>query len=166
MILSFILILPFLLQGGVMLVDEFYFHKKRGLPRWEQIGHPLDTLTVLCCFLWLNSTPPKENSLFVFVALSAFSCLFVTKDEFVHRQYCSAGEQWAHALLFILHPICFLSAGWMWWFGGLESVLQGQSLLLFLFLIYQTLFWNILWKPKTTRLQSTPSLQQQAQARP
>jgi len=26
-------------------VDEFYFHRRRGLPRWERLAHPLDTMT-------------------------------------------------------------------------------------------------------------------------
>ncbi len=127
-----------------MVVDEFYYHKQRGLPLWEKIGHPLDTLTVLACFTCTSLYPPTEALLSVFIGMSAFSCLFVTKDEYVHHLYCSAGEQWMHSLLFILHPWCLLLAGWMWRLGGFENILTSQTLLLFIFMIYQTIYWNIL----------------------
>jgi hypothetical protein len=60
-----------------MAVDEFYFHRRRGLPRWERLGHPLDTLTALACFVWLLSAAPSASSLSVYTGLSVFSCLFV-----------------------------------------------------------------------------------------
>ena len=50
------------LQGLAMLVDELLFHRRRGLPRWERIGHPIDTLSVLACYgvsLWL---PPTQKT--------------------------------------------------------------------------------------------------------
>src|SRR5215471_94772 len=100
---SLILLTPFPLQMICMAVDEIHFHRRRGLPRWERLGHPLDTLTVLACFVWLLTAAP-----------SAFSCLFVTKDEPTHSKYCSSGDHWLHAMLFILHPLVLLSAGLLW----------------------------------------------------
>jgi len=83
-----LLLLPALLQMLAMAVDEFVFHRRRGLPRWERLGHPLDTLTAAACYGWLAFAPPSESStLGVYVGLCAFSCLFITKDEFVHAPY-------------------------------------------------------------------------------
>jgi hypothetical protein len=46
MLNSIFLFIPFALQMCCMAVDEVHFHRQRGLPRWERLGHPLDTLTV------------------------------------------------------------------------------------------------------------------------
>ena len=155
-----------------MLVDEFYFHRQRGLPRWERLGHPLDTLTVLAGCLFLLLVAPSASAAAVYVGLGVFSCLFVTKDEWVHKRYCRAGEQWLHAVLFILHPLIFLSAGLMWkalhaenpgaasldWlrYEGFErTFFTINTLLVVLFGLYQLVYWNLLWKndpkaPSTT----------------
>ena len=42
-----LLYLPFAVQGLAILVDEFWFHHRRGLPRWERLGHPIDTLPLI-----------------------------------------------------------------------------------------------------------------------
>lgn len=137
-----LLYLPFIIQGLCMLVDEFYFHEKRGLPRWERLGHPLDTLTVFAAlgYLLLN----QVNSI-VYLGLSLFSCLFITKDEFVHKEKCGAFEQWLHALLFVLHPILFLSAFWLWQEKDF-TFLKIQSGIIVAFFLYQILRWSIPWR--------------------
>src|SRR3990167_10478936 len=104
-------LLPFLLQAIVIGIDEGWFHLRRGLPRWERIGHPLDTLTVLICMGYVLFVPYSKTAIFPYLLLSIFSCLMVTKDEFVHKEHCPASEHWLHALLFILHPITFVAAG-------------------------------------------------------
>ena len=136
------LYLPFILQGLSMFVDEFYFHEKRGLPKWESIGHPLDTLTVLSCYgylLWGN------GSTVFYVILCSLSCLFITKDEFVHRQQCSPVEHWLHSLLFILHPVSFLAA-YLLMERGESGILQIQFVVIGLFMIYQTFRWSSVWR--------------------
>src|SRR5690606_8631765 len=85
------------LQGTLMLVDEFLFHRRRGLPRWERIGHPLDTLTVLIPVALTTVFPPTAAFTGAFLAMALFSCLFVTKDEWIHARHCAPGEQWLHA---------------------------------------------------------------------
>lgn len=134
--------LPFILQGVSMFVDEFYFHEKRGLGKWERIGHPLDTVTVLACFAYLIWGSPSEM---IYVSLCAVSCLFITKDEFVHRRNCSPMEHWLHALLFLLHPICFTAAFMLWQQNDLIA-LKVQFSIVFIFLIYQTLRWSKKWR--------------------
>jgi hypothetical protein len=138
-----ILLAPMALQAVAMAVDEFYFHRKRGLARWERVGHPLDTLTVLSCFGFLVFAPISEFNLYLYMGLSFFSCVFVTKDEFVHTEVCKAGENWLHAILFVLHPIVFFCAGAIWYFRKSSEVLSLQAAFVFVFLIYQIIYWSI-----------------------
>jgi 2-polyprenyl-6-hydroxyphenyl methylase/3-demethylubiquinone-9 3-methyltransferase len=130
------------LQGLAMVVDEGWFHRARGLPRWERIGHPLDTLTLIACLIWLVSTSPTSSvALPVYLALAVFSTLFITKDEPVHARLCSGGEQWLHAVLFVLHPIVLAAFAYLWWIGAL-GLLVGQLGITIAFLAYQMIYWN------------------------
>jgi hypothetical protein len=146
-----LLIAPFLAQAVAMLVDEQVFHRRRGLPRWERVGHPLDSLTVLASYAWLMAASPSRQNALVYAALAGFSSLFVTKDERLHAKLCSPGEQWLHALLFILHPVVLIVAGWLWWVGQLRIVILAELVLVSAFAIYQLLYWNGPWqKARTT----------------
>lgn len=133
-------------QAALMLVDEFYFHHRRRLPRWERIGHPLDTLSVLACYAMTIVLAPGEREIAFFVAAAGFSCLFVTKDEFVHARLCGPGEHWLHAALFVLHPIALGLAALLWIRGAHRTVLLGQTALTLVFGLYQTLYWNRPWQ--------------------
>lgn len=157
----FLIAVPMIVQAFALAVDEFHYHHKRGLPRWECVGHPLDTLTVLgvasiSCFYPLGSL-----SFVVFVVTGFLSCLFVTKDEWVHAKLCDAGEQWLHSVLFIAHPLVFVSTAVLWsWRDkphvlGLDATLVPQAHLLLLgqvvllagFLTYQIIYWNFVRQP-------------------
>src|SRR5438105_1874665 len=107
-------LIPFLLQSVVILLDEGVFHYRRGLPLWERIGHPLDTLSLLICLGIVLFLPFNPTNLKIFGCFAVLSCLMVTKDEFVHKHHCSGSENWLHALLFILHPITLALAGMIW----------------------------------------------------
>jgi hypothetical protein len=153
-----IVISPFVLQALITFFDEFYFHHKRGLPLWERIGHPLDTLTVLACYVFLKTHSFSEGNLAIYLGLVGFSCLFITKDEFVHHENSNAPEQWLHSVLFILHPIVLLSMLFTW--VAPESIsfitikdqqvfqtfFEGQFYIILLFLSYQIIYWSIPWK--------------------
>jgi len=158
-----LILLPFLFQAIVIGIDEVYFHLRRGLPRWERIGHPLDTLTVLLCMGYVLFVPYSKVAIFPYLFLSTFSCLMVTKDEFVHKEHCPASEHWLHALLFLLHPITLIAAGLIWpvsqgasapeWLSSWLS--QQEMLSLFLkvqfgamasFMTYQIVYWNFVWE--------------------
>jgi len=164
MLSSYWLSAPLIIQMLCMAADEFWFHRKRGLPRWERIGHPLDTLTVVLCLTWIICFPPERQTILVFVVLAAFSSIFVTKDEPVHKRHCSAGEQWIHAILFLLHPLVLADAGLLWpaiwsspppahlWavqYSGFERpFLFFLCALMIGFGVYQFVFWNLLWPPR------------------
>ena len=139
-------VVPFVLQGLAIFFDEFYFHHRRGLGQLEKVGHPLDTLTVLIAYLFLLSYTYSETNLYIFIGITAFSSLFVTKDEFVHAELCEPAEHWLHALLFILHPLSFLSAALLWKNQAGQSILQAQSIVLSLFILYQIIYWSRTWK--------------------
>ncbi len=145
-----LLALPLALQAVAMFFDEVHFHRRRGLSRWERVGHPLDTLTVLACFAVAIAAPCTTRSLVVYIALASFSCLFVTKDEPVHARDCSPGEHWLHAVLFVLHPVA-LAAVAVLWMRGLHKFVLAQAALTFAFGAYQLLYWNVSWRPSWTR---------------
>jgi hypothetical protein len=124
------------LQAFLMFFDEFYFHRRRDLPRWERWGHPMDTAAFIFPFILLIFGAP----LLWFSITAGFSCLFITKDEWIHRKHCSGTENWLHAVLFIIHPLVFVSA-WM----SREEVfpfLPWFVLFSATFMIYQIYYWN------------------------
>lgn len=145
----FVLAIPAALQGAAMLWDEAVFHRRRGLPRWERVGHPLDTLSLLVCLLWALREPFETRSLYAYAALAVFSCLLVTKDELVHAERCSPGEHWLHSLLFTLHPLVLAGAAGLWWqaSGGssaASALLGAQVAIICAFLAWQVGYWNFM----------------------
>lgn len=140
------LYLPFIFQGLFMLTDEFHFHQRRGLPLWERIGHPLDTLSTLialCVPAYLNYS---VFNLEVYIALSLFSCIFITKDEFIHKNLCCKTEHWLHSILFILHPLTFVAAYYLWKSDSTSMFLKLQTIAIFGFMLYQIFYWSLPWK--------------------
>ncbi len=157
-----------MLQALCMIFDEGYFHIRRGLPLWERIGHPIDTLSVILCMGFVLFVPFSKLALLFYFLLASFSSLLVTKDEFVHKEHCPASENWLHAVLFTLHPITLTAAGFMWpvvqgvevspWIANwldhpnaLHLFLKVQFGVMTLFFSYQVLFWNVVWKDKPVR---------------
>lgn len=148
---------PFVIHGAAMVVDEAWFHRRRGLPRWERWGHPADTATVLLC--WVLALTLRPADLWIFVAAAVFSALFVTKDEWVHARACTGGEMWLHAFLFTMHPVLlFLAGAWLKAGGSASSApgmgffgifLAGQAVLAAGFLVWQAVYWNGPWAPAT-----------------
>jgi 2-polyprenyl-6-hydroxyphenyl methylase/3-demethylubiquinone-9 3-methyltransferase len=134
--------IPIALQAIAMIIDEGVYHRRRGLPRWERIGHPLDTLTIAACLVWLLATD-APSGLAGYVALAIGSTLFVTKDEGVHAKQCCAGEHWLHAVLFALHPIVLASFGALWWYGE-TTILTVQLAVTLGFFAYQVIYWNVM----------------------
>ena len=156
-------LIPFALQAIVIGLDEGVFHLKRDLPKWERIGHPLDTLTVIACMGYVLWVPFSTSTLIGYITLALFSTLFVTKDEFVHKEHCPASEQWLHAVLFTLHPLTLTVAGFVWpvaqgvvvtpWIAewldskdALRQFLLTQFVFMNLFCVYQVVYWNFVRK--------------------
>lgn len=126
-------LIPLAVQAVAMIVDEGWYHRRRGLPRWERLGHPLDTLTIVICLAWLVGGGGRPG----YAALAVGSTVFVTKDEPTHARLCCAGEHWLHGLLFVLHPLVLLA------FTRLpHAVLVGQLAVTVAFMMYQLVYWN------------------------
>lgn len=144
----------------LMIFDEFFFHRKRILPKWERIGHPIDTVFILLCFLVVICLPMTKLSIILYFSLSVLSCFIIVKDESIHLKYCGKYEQYLHALLFILHPILLIILFFSWssftksyfsdmdYFNSplLKNIIYFQFISATLFLSYQILFWNFFFK--------------------
>ncbi len=131
-----------LLQGSLMFVDEFKFHRERGLKKWERLGHPIDSLFFLIPFLYtMTYIDTQSQNLYSFIGLCGLSCLTVTKDEFIHAEECAASEHWLHSVLFIIHPVALFGL-WLAWKNNFQSIIQVQSTIIFLFMLYQIIYWN------------------------
>lgn len=150
----------FVIHGIAMVVDEAWFHRRRGLPRWERWGHPADTATVLLCYVLALALEPAQGNLAVYTGAAVLSTLFVTKDEWIHAGACTGGEMWLHAFLFAMHPVLLFLAGAYWWSSGVGAAgeagggrgffgafLAGQAVVTALFLAWQALYWNGPWAP-------------------
>ncbi|HSY24490.1 MAG TPA: hypothetical protein VK841_20325 [Polyangiaceae bacterium] len=157
---------PLSIQAVAMGFDELHFHRRRGLGRWERLGHPLDTLTLLACLVWILAVPASKRSALVYAALATLSCLFITKDEFVHTKTCGPAEHWLHALLFVVHPVVLLTYAWLWpslhgaspspwdaWAAAPSPSFAGNVVWTAFaasagFCVYQLTYWNGPWTPR------------------
>lgn len=163
--------LPFLLQGALMFVDEVFFHQQRGLPFWERVGHPIDTCSVILCYLLAMFLPLDSFGIKVYCLAAFFSCALITKDEWVHQQKCKPMEQWVHSLLFILHPMVLCNIFVLGFlknyklaqqpilffenFRGLEILLPYLLALTTVVLLQQIIYWNVPWKKLFSKKLST-----------
>ena len=138
----YLLAIPLVLQGVLIFLDEFVFHHRRGLPKWEIWGHPMDTISILVPFAIFAWIPYQPALLWWVVGLCLFSSVFVTKDEFVHSESCEPIEHWLHAVCFILHPIVFFAAGYLWTQNQGLWILQGHFFLASAFLVYRIIYWG------------------------
>lgn len=159
-LLEIFFILIILFHAFLMLVDEFYCHKKRWLPKWERIGHPVDTACFLLCYILVIFFPMNKAVFFVFLINAVFSCFLIVKDEAVHLKYANSFEQYLHALLFVLHPVilCILFFSWSLFakseflffnyfdFKLLKYVILTQFILAIIFFWYQIIYWNFVIK--------------------
>lgn len=131
----------FIVLALAMSIDELYFHRKREMPRWERFGHPLDTLSVLACCLFAFFFEPNVSTAWVFLFLAAFSCVFITKDEWVHAKYCSTGEHILHGVLFFLHPIVLWQVYGLWTTSSV-AVFGFVTACVAAVMFYQLFYWN------------------------
>lgn len=133
---------PVALQLIGLLIDEVWCHRTRGLPHWERIGHPLDTLTVAVCLGWLIATTPAAPlALPIYLVLALFSTVFITKDHAVHAVMCGRFERSIHTVLFVLHPLVLTAFGVLWWYGH-AGLLFGQLSITIAVMAYQIIYWQ------------------------
>jgi hypothetical protein len=128
-------------QAGLMAVDEWAFHRDRGLGRWESWGHAADSLVFAAALAPAALLAPSPRALALFAAGAAVSTLAVTKDEWVHARECGGGEQWLHAVLFVLHPCVFAAVGLLWARGEAPLLRAGLPLAALAWAAYQWAYW-------------------------
>lgn len=153
--MTWMLFLPLIIQASLMIFDEFYFHRRRGLPQWEIIGHPLDTLTVIAPLAFARSVIFSDQNALIYIALSTFSCIFIVKDELIHKNICSKAEMILHALLFIFHPLVFMSIFLFWQYGeahclgftiSFNKIVSLQLIVTSAFCLYQIFYWRFFYE--------------------
>lgn len=134
------------LHASGIMIDEFYFHLRRGLPNWERWSHPSDTAVFLIFLMVVLLLPSRPHTVASFATVGLLSSLTITKDEWVHARLCMPGEHWLHSLLFIMHPIVL---------GALviSSIYLRKILLLEIsaalaFFAYQITFWTFICRGK------------------
>ena len=147
--MKYLMLSAFLLQGLILFIDEFFFHRKRGLPLWEKVGHPLDSFSVVVCYSFLYFFEYSKTTLIIYICLAMFSCVLITKDEVTHKEQASARENWLHSLLFILHPVPLVAAGLLW-MGHHEKTTFGlMGAFVFSFMVYQIFYWGFFAKKQS-----------------
>lgn len=109
----------------------------------------MDTLSVILPFLYLSFMPYAGHTPLTLIFLMFFSCVFITKDEWVHAEHSTPGENWLHAFLFMMHPLVFVSAWYLWKEEGPTFAHRLQLGLLFLFFSYQLVYWLIIAEKAT-----------------
>lgn len=124
------------------LIDE-PLHCKRGLNRWEKISHPVDALCSAITFaIGYFACIYKTSLLFWSFCLTALITIIMSfKDEFVHKEHCSAQENLVHAAMFSLNAaaLCFGSvvvlvegSAWVFLVSGAFALLA---------MLWQISFW-------------------------
>lgn len=126
-----------------MSVDEWVFHRNREMPRWERLGHPLDTFSVLLCVLFTLLFQPSASHVYTFTILALVSCVFITKDEWMHAKHCTRGEHILHGFLFFFHPIVLWQIYGLWMMGpSSQGTLQAAAFGLSIAMFYQWAYWR------------------------
>ena len=135
------------LQGFCLIFDEFVFHWRRDLPRWERLGHPIDSLAFLAALaipaLWEAQSDLVK---IVYGIVAMVSCLCVTKDEGVHLKLATAREQHLHGLMFLLHS-AILVLIWNAWKNGNFQLPAAMLFPIAAFSVYQIVYWNLVRPP-------------------
>ncbi len=131
------------LQGTAMVVDEFYFHRQRGLGLWERVGHPIDSFFFVLALILPGFFPFNDRNLSFYIIAAAVSTLIITKDEWIHAKQSSGTEQWLHAVLFALHPTILFFFYLLWQSDTGRALRLGLPTMVLVFMFYQLIYWNL-----------------------
>lgn len=128
------------IQGMLLVYDDLVLHQRRGLPRWERIGHPIDAF----CFslpIGLAAWKGSETSSTLYGGLSLLSCVIILKDEWIHVGRINALEATLHAALFVLHPVTLYLAWELAKTGQTFGLLLAWMALVGV-VVFQIIHWN------------------------
>jgi hypothetical protein len=148
-VIVMIAFVAFVAQSSLIAIDEFVCHRMRTLPKWELIGHPIDTF---CLWIYLIALRFLDSSsqwpLIGTAILGLVSCFIITKDEWVHKEHATAFENWLHAMLFVLHPAVVLLYYYLWYEGveDFEPLLHMSVVLVGGYFFYQSFMGLLRWR--------------------
>ncbi len=128
------------IQGMLLMYDDIVLHQRRGLPRWERIGHPIDTF-FFSLPIGLAAIKGFETSPGVYGGLSLLSCVVILKDEWVHVGRINALEATIHAALFVAHPVTLYMAWQLAKTGQTMGLLIAWMALVGV-AVFQIIHWN------------------------
>ena len=144
--ITFLLIIMSL-QVILFHVDEYYFHRKRGLSKYEIASAITDgAFYVLPLII---ATFAKFDSIWktIFIVLAGISCLSIAKNELFYPAL-QVKERIIHSLLYVLHPILLYSF-YISWKGNFFDAYPNFWILQLLYVaigfktvIYQIIYWN------------------------
>ena len=105
----------------------------------------MDTLAFASCLIFLRLAAPTSANFWIYAGLATLSSLLISKDEWQHKELCDGLENWLHALLFTIHPVALIWAGWLWWSQSIYAAetLFAAMIMSLGFFFYQTIYWNL-----------------------
>jgi hypothetical protein len=127
-------------QGMLLMYDDIVLHQRRGLPRWERIGHPIDAF-FFSLPIGIAAWKGSETSPAVYGGLSLLSCMIILKDEWIHVGRIKALEATIHAALFVIHPVTLYAAWELAKTGQTIGLLLAWVALMSVF-AFQIIHWN------------------------
>ncbi|MCO4794186.1 MAG: hypothetical protein KC493_10755 [Bacteriovoracaceae bacterium] len=136
-----------IIHGLLFRIDEFKFHKKRGLKKVELINALFDGALFIGALIIPLFTTYSYWWEKLYIAMCICSCLSIIKNEFFYKGL-EIGERVTHALLYVLHPVILFAYydGWkVNYFDNHYYVWMIQLLYVFLgvqAITYQIIYWN------------------------
>ena len=145
--MAFFLCFIVVFHGILYRIDEFKFHRQRGIGKTELTNSLIDGLIFLITLSIAMFSSFNYWSEKIYIALSILSCLSIAKNEFFYGQLCK-GERFTHSLLYVLHTIILYAYYLSWktnyfdlhyyiWLTQLLYMILG-----FQALTYSLIYWN------------------------
>lgn len=143
--MTWYLLLPLILQGVLVGVDELFCHRSRGLSLLEARLHIIDTLlAALPLLVILVAGQITSSTMAIYTVVSTLSCLSITKEEGLHQKVCGPWEHWIHSLMFMVHPLVYISLGYQWVnnTANLAPIALTYFIMMLSFTLYQLVYWH------------------------
>lgn len=146
-----ILLALFITQVAIMAFDEFHYHRRRGLEKFERWSHLADTTLFFAAVILPMLLIPSPFNIGIYIFFAVASAVITTKDEWIHIRSCSGGEQWCHSILFLLHGAILVVLGILWNMDASSLILRTLPIPVGLWGIYQFFYWNVFYENSRAR---------------
>lgn len=135
------------LHGTLFMIDEHFFHKKRGLVKGELLSSIIDGILFLTPITLTVFTRHSFELEKIYIVLSVLSCISISKNEFFYRGI-EQKERLIHSALYVLHPI-LLYTFYMAWISNFFAIHLNFWTIQLVYLAmcvqtmaYKTVYWN------------------------